>query len=375
MLDAVVRPTGAVYFARGIRMNVRPALFGESASLFLQTRRVWDPVRLVPLAALMVLLPVSGCDGPTATVQLNDSAPTPPIAAHLPTQSGEYTTHTPTCAPGSLGCTCDLNGWCEPFPGAAQPVACVNNYCVVDDCPRGSLACPCYGNGTCDPVDGVPMTCDEEVCTPTEVPDPGTLGGACGEIECGYFGGSPMECMSGICAIPSCPFGSLNCPCGAYGRCAEYRGTQMECVDGFCLLDPCAPGEPGCTCAPGATPCVGENICIDGLCRLPRVEAFVDDGRVRACDLVFEESGGQVLSTGWGAEVIGEHYHRSPRLAASFIARDDAPIESVVFWFEVSEPFPGEVATDGALAQARCFDRFGDEITTEVIRIEGRSTP
>ena len=97
----------------------------------------------------------------------------------------------------------------------------------------------------------------------------------------------------------------------------------------------------------------------------------MDDERVRACDLVFEDGGGLVGAVGWGEEVIGEHYHRSPRLAASFIAREDATLEWPVLWFEVG--VPGSVDSDDGvvLVQARCFDRFGDEVASDAVRLEG----
>jgi hypothetical protein len=72
---------------------------------------------------------------------------------------------------------------------------------------------------------------------------------------------------------------------------------------------------------------------------------------------------------GWGPAVIGETYHRSPRLSASFIARDDGPIADLALWFETSHPFPAAPAPAVSLGEVRCFDRFGDRIPLPELRL------
>lgn len=262
----------------------------------------------------------------------------------------------PECTPGTEACACEA-GACS-----GDGLVCEAGFCVPEatGCAPGAQGCACRDNGTCDPLDGVPMTCTNNVCVETEQGAEGTLGGPCfPNGTCGEDGGEPLECVDGRCERPGCPSGSVGCPCGPQGACDD---DGARCNDGgVCELGGCAPGTELCGCDEGA--CEGELECVAAICRAPNaLTVTVASGEVRACDIMARQVGDRaVQDVVFGAPVIGEHLRRAGRLGVSFAARADASVAGVVFRVVLSgdAPVTGEELETVTIT---CMDKDGNPI-------------
>ena len=219
-------------------------------------------------------------------------------------------------------------------------------------CPDGSEGCPCYANGTCDSVDGVPMSCVDNVCV-VESCEPGTL-----NCECGTGCADGLICSDDVCVEESCEPGTLNCECGT--GCAD----GLICSDDVCVEESCEPGTLGCECGSG---CAAGLTCREGseesVC-VPEAGVTIEvvAESVRGCDIVIEGIPGAVEVV-FGQGVIGEYAVRGDRMAVSFIAREDGAIGG----FPVLIDF--ETAGSPTSIGGECFDRLGKTVTQEAFTV------
>jgi len=235
---------------------------------------------------------------------------------------------------------------------------------VPDECPAGTEGCRCYGNRTCDPLDGVPMTCDGNVCARTDTPEEGELNGACGEDgSCGGEGDEALVCVNGACELQACPSGTAGCPCEIYGRCESTDAEPLLCSDGLCLPPDCSGGQVGCPCD-DERPCQEGAECVLGFCRRKGTASIeVAGAGVRACDVVVALPELAGAEAEFAAAYLGETYQRGQRFALSFMAKEDedivgevAVVRRVPIWF--GDPATGWRAPVTVESQA-CYDRAG----------------
>lgn len=269
------------------------------------------------------------------------------------------TTH-PDCIPGALHCECTSNQTCLPSEGGIA-VACEGGYCVPVTCPRGGEGCDCYGNNTCDPLNGVPMACVGGTCVRTADAAPGALNAPCGDelAGCTAHLGQALVCLGGTCQLADCPSGAVHCPCA--GRDACYG--ELVCDDGTCVPPACVPGARGCPCRAGANACDEGGVCSDGVCTPPRWEVVVDNVRVRGCEFALDESNVTPEDLRWSDRVIGEYYHRSPRVGGAFVTASEASAHgAAALSFVLGETHNPALPAGVVLSDVRCFDDAGEVV-------------
>jgi hypothetical protein len=84
----------------------------------------------------------------------------------------------------------------------------------------------------------------------------------------------------------------------------------------------------------------------------------VTNPAVRGCDVLLEESGGEIAGVTFGETVLGEQSRWAPRTAVSFVMRSDAaPSGSLA---TVSVEAGGSVS----IASASCYDRLGAPVAS-----------
>jgi hypothetical protein len=90
----------------------------------------------------------------------------------------------------------------------------------------------------------------------------------------------------------SCPDGSEGCDCYGNGTC----DNGLECVEGKCFEPDCIPGEELCRCNDGL--CLGDLVCVDGVCRPPSDGGDGGDGSGGDGSGADDGSGGTTGGTG-----------------------------------------------------------------------------
>lgn len=269
--------------------------------------------------------------------------------------------------PGTAGAPCVSSQDCE------TPLLCDVGYCVPLSCQRGTNSCACHVDGTCDPIGISPMSCRANICRPSEEPPDGEYGAACSaDLPChGVTRGNDLDCIDGRCEQPGCPAGVVGCGCGPYGWCDPFEEQPVRCnLAERCALGGCVPGTVGCACGAG---CDTGLACTYGVCRRRshRVEISVDNPLVRACDLVVRQGPDSrrdrpvrpVFATG----VLGESVQRLPKIALSFIRRQNQAFDGAVARLETDH----EVTQPGAysVSKVSCYDHLGLPVATPAIRL------
>jgi hypothetical protein len=263
------------------------------------------------------------------------------------------------CEPGTAGCECLGATTCLDHEGEAMQ--CLAGRCSPQTCPAGTLGCGCFGNQTCGRLGAVPMTCENDRCRETVVPEPGTLGGACGDgIVCASRPGEPpLVCEAGRCARSDCTFGAPGCPCGTLGRCDGTDGRAMRCMDGVCLFDDCRPGEETCPC--DGTQCAAGMACVAGICHVdPTRQLFVENPAARACDVTLEDPEGD-LDVRFDGPATGRSARRDRFVYLALHAREDAPLRAAVASMRPTTPRSRD-ASRIRVVDAECFDRTGQPL-------------
>lgn len=251
------------------------------------------------------------------------------------------------------GCPCSGADACT-LPGGASG-ACETGFCTPTGCARGAANCGCFSDGTCDAVGGVPLTCLGNICVAQAAPAQGSVGASCTADVTTPSG--VLECRDGETEQPGCPSGDLGCPCGDFGRCGAFGSQAVRCFQNTCTLGGCTAGSLGCACSSGS--CDSGLNCQNGLCRgNRRVQMGVTGADLRACDLLLREPSLLISDVTFGAAVLGEHVHRSPDLAVSVIARDDAALADGVLTLEMHDE-TNPAAANIQVTRVRCYDRLG----------------
>jgi hypothetical protein len=127
----------------------------------------------------------------------------------------------------------------------------------------------------------------------------------------------------------------------------------------------CTPGTAGCACLEGSI-CQGGLVCDLGICQgVDAIEIEVTDVNARSCEVVVEESGGaEVLGVDFTSGTLGTHVHESPRTAVTFTRQTDTAFEAGSVQVRRTEG-----AGTLALRRARCFDRDGNVLSGEPLRL------
>ncbi|MBI5493517.1 MAG: hypothetical protein HY904_00735 [Deltaproteobacteria bacterium] len=306
------------------------------------TQSAVTPARL--LAAWVVLSVGTGCGGGCQRPTTGDT-PDGAVTADAGQVAGACSSER------GAGCPCAAGEAC------AGTATCDNGYCTPTGCARGALGCGCFVDGTCGAVDGTALACLGNVCRSAVVPADGTVGAACLESPAPVAGSPVLECRDGELAVAGCPSGDLGCPCGAFGRCNTFQGRAARCFDGRCALGGCAPGSLGCGCRDGA--CDTGLACESTLCRgTHRVEVAINGSDLRACDVLLHEGALWVSSVTFAPEVLGEFVHRSPDVAVSLVAREDAALTGGAITLEMRDE-TNPAASQITVSRLHCYDRLG----------------
>jgi hypothetical protein len=127
----------------------------------------------------------------------------------------------------------------------------------------------------------------------------------------------------------------------------------------------CTPGSAGCACLEGEI-CTGSAVCEMGICRgVDTDEIEVTDVAARACEVVVQEQATEVLGVDFSAGTRGTHVHESPRTAVTFAREDDTAFPAGSVRLRRTEGTAGMLM----LRRARCFDRDGNELAGEPLRL------
>jgi len=192
----------------------------------------------------------------------------------------------------------------------------------VSDCPKGTLNCPCDSTGACES----PLVCKEGFCV----------------------AGDHSDCRAGA--------GAEGCPCTAENG---YE-SGLVCQDNVCTHIDCPPGTDGCPCdASGG--CGDGLVCMDNVCHGASSEqrGSIGNKDVRACDVLLDiGSTPSSMSVVFASSVIGRYRREGAKLALSFTAKADSPLDGTVVQL---------VDHDGASMDAgsitpsliTCYDRSG----------------
>lgn len=127
----------------------------------------------------------------------------------------------------------------------------------------------------------------------------------------------------------------------------------------------CTAGREGCACIEGSL-CQGGLVCEMGLCRgVDEIEVEVTDANARSCELVLVETETEVLGIDFSTGTIGTHVHESPRTAVTFTRNEDTPFGARSVIVRRTEGVGGSLA----VRRARCFDRDGNALAGEPLRL------
>ena len=185
---------------------------------------------------------------------------------------GDFSDLTPLPCDGvaSAGCPCYGNGSCDHHSDGSA-LTCHEERCVLATCAPGSDGCDCRLDGGCDAglrcaaADGE-LRC-EAACDAGELGCPCVGGSLCLEAD----GRVPLSCVQGVCEA-ACDAGSLDCVCDR-GRC----GLGLACAGGACERDSgqslAPPTAPACY-----TPCRGDLVEANG-----RVRVCSQEGLLPGC--------------------------------------------------------------------------------------------
>lgn len=218
------------------------------------------------------------------------------------------------CPKGEKGCACN-EGACD------DGLTCRDDKCetAAATCADGREGCPCYPNSTCDGD----LLCTENVCA--TAPDPGTLGGSCGETQaCLLHDGIQLLCHDGVCVLPEdCPAGSEGCACNN-GHCQD----SLECQQDLCV----------------------PVTLLDGI--------TVANATVRACDVMFNLGNTGASKVVFDAAIVGKYRKDKDRMALSFTARQDQAFTGPIAQVTDASGSPVDISavTPSTL---RCYDRLG----------------
>jgi hypothetical protein len=129
----------------------------------------------------------------------------------------------------------------------------------------------------------------------------------------------------------------------------------------------CSPGNAGCACIEGNL-CQGGLTCDMGLCRgVVGIELIVDDAAARACEVVVVEEGTEVLGVDFSPGTTGTSIHEAPRTAITFHRDDDTAFAAGAITVRRTDG----TAPSLSLRHARCFDRDGNALGGDPLRIGG----
>jgi hypothetical protein len=120
-------------------------------------------------------------------------------------------------------------------------------------------------------------------------------------------------------------------------------------------------------CALAAAAACGPESC----CAPPATGATITDARVRACDLLVLVDGDEVPATTFSEKVRGAAIPKAPRLAVSFAAREDLPLDGQQPFTFAFTGTPGNVS----LVDATCFDAQGAALDGTPLRLDAAAAP
>ncbi|WP_242343473.1 variable surface family protein [Anaeromyxobacter terrae] len=133
-----------------------------------------------------------------------------------------------SCAAGTGGCTCRVDGSCD-----AGLTCGAGNACAA--CAPGLAGCACLANGSCD----AGLACRGSTCATCVA---GAESCACTSTStCD----AALSCRNGVCVADACPDGTLACACRADGSC----DASLTCASGTCRT--CTADVAGCPCDNG----------------------------------------------------------------------------------------------------------------------------
>lgn len=128
----------------------------------------------------------------------------------------------------------------------------------------------------------------------------------------------------------------------------------------------CAPGSAGCACLEGAM-CADGLVCDNGLCRMvARAELTVTNPAARSCEVVLVEAGTEVLGVDFAEGNLGTHEREAPRTSVAFTRQSDTAFAGGSVTVRRSDGMGGSVT----LTRARCFDKDGNALTGDTLRLE-----
>jgi hypothetical protein len=155
-------------------------------------------------------------------------------------------------------------------------------------------------------------------------------------------------------AVSSCDCGSTPGTDGGSSGSDASSGTDAGDSDGGCTL-----GTEGCACnATGG--CDAPLVCDNSVCVTPTASegATISDTTARACEMLFEQRGTNIIGATYGTDVKGALRKRPPNVAIAVSRGVDQPFEADSVILGLDGAGSGVV-----LQQSRCFDAAGAVIS------------
>lgn len=119
----------------------------------------------------------------------------------------------------------------------------------------------------------------------------------------------------------------------------------------------CVAGAAGCACTMENT-CEGDLMCVDGKCTGVETSGLtINTAEARACEIMLEEKGGQVVGATYAEGVKGAFRRKSPRVAFAISMTEDSAFPASTVQVQVPT---GSEAPE--IKSVSCSDAEGKEI-------------